>query len=386
MDDRKKQINDLEQRKREQGVSLDALLTRLGESLLGRVNDPLQENNSAFGELDLFRRLKNDITDSEAAIQTVEEQIRRFRELEESIETKEQENSAGSKELAIVYGRLGKLLLDLATDASGDYVDFCAPYRDQADTLYTKVLSLEERLSGLEERDGGNVFTWIGKNAQGMVLRSFLTKAQESLEQLYRNAGERYSRRDGNRLLDGEANDSSSSSESAAVAEFCADIERRRAEVRVLSQELADLKEERKEISGSFNAEGGPLKQIQTLKNNIAHVQDELKSLYRRIGAEAASIDGVERRDIINTLIKPEDQETLDNAVQISRLIRENERAIEKLQASLAIDDEKEKIEKYRKMIQEKKDKIAQAEKNIAEYEEGIRVSETAIEKLQTLL
>jgi tetratricopeptide (TPR) repeat protein len=376
MDDRKKQINDLEQRKREQGISLDALLTRLGESLLGRVND------STLEEMELFRRLKNDIADSETAIQTVEEQIRRFRELEESIEAKEQENSAGSKELAIVYGRLGKLLLDLAADAAGNYVDFCAPYRDQADTLYTKVLSLEERLSGLEEREGGNVFTWIGKNAQGMVLRSFLTKAQESLEQLYRNVGERYCRRD----RDDEANSGSSSSENTAVAEFCAEIERRRAEVRVLSQELIDLKEERKEISGSFNAEGGPLKQNQTLKNHIAHVQDELKALYRRIGAEAASIDGVERRDIINALIKPEDQETLDNAVQISRLIRENERAIEKLQASLAIDDEKEKIEKYRKMIQEKKDKIAQAAKNIAEFEEGIRVSETAIEKLQSLL
>jgi peptidoglycan hydrolase CwlO-like protein len=219
-----------------------------------------------------------------------------------------------------------------------------------------------------------------------MVLRSFLTKAQESLEQLYRNVGERYSRHDSNRLLDDSANSDSSSSESVAVAEFCAEIERRRAEVRVLSQELADLKEERKEISGSFNAEGGPLKQIQTLKNHIVHVQDELKALYRRIGAEAASIDGVERRDIVNSLVKPEDQESLDNAAQISRLIRENERAIEKLQASLAIDDEKEKIEKYRKMIQEKKDKIAQAEKNIAEFEEGIRVSETAIEKLQSLL
>jgi DNA repair exonuclease SbcCD ATPase subunit len=380
MDDRKKQINELEQRKREQGISLDALLTRLGETLLGRVHD------AAFEEMELFRRLKNDITDSETAIQTVEEQIRRFRELEESIEAKEQENSAGLKELAIVYGRLGKLLLDLASDANGDYMDFCAPYRDQADTLYTKVLSLEERLSGLEDRDGGNVFTWIGKNAQGMVLRSFLTKAQESLEQLYRNIGERYSRRDNNRLLSDEANSGSSSSESAAVAELCTDIERRRAESRVLAQELTELKEERKEISGSFNAEGGPLKQIQTLKNNIAHVQDELKALYRRIGAEAAAIDGVERRDSINALTRPEDQETLDTAVQISRMIREGEREIEKLQASLAIDDEKEKIEKYRKMIQEKKDKIAQAEKNIAEYEEGIRVSETAIEKLQTLL
>jgi tetratricopeptide (TPR) repeat protein len=283
-----------------------------------------------------------------------------------------------------VYGRLGKLLFDASS--GGDYADFCAPYREQAVALYTKVLSLEERLSGLEEKEGGNVFTWIGKNAQGLVLRSFLTKAQENLEQLHRNVGERYSRRDNGRLLSDDTNSGGSSSESIAIEETCADIEQRRAEARALMQELTELKEERKEISGSFNAEGGPLKQIQTLKNNIAHVRDELKALYRRIGAEAASVNGGERRDIVNSLIRPEDQEILDNAAHVSYMIHDNERAIEKLQASLAIDDEKEKIEKYRKMIQEKRDKIAQAEKSISEFEDGIRVAEASIEKLQSLL
>ena len=384
MDDRKKQISELEQRKREQIVSLDALLTRLGETLLGRVNDSAQENDPAFGELAVFKRLKNDIADSEAAIQTVEVQIRRFRELEDSITAKEQEEAAGSKELAVVYGRLGRLLLDAAANAGengGGYADFCAPYRDQSVALLTKVLSLEERMAGLEEKSGGNVFTWIGKNTQSLVLRSFLTRAQENLEQLRRNVGERYSRADIVKAPGSEAD--SALSETAAIEDLCAEIEQKQAQARVLSQDLAELREERRKISGSFYDEGDPLKQIQTLKNHIAHIRDELKALYRRIGAEAASIDGIERRQVIDSLIGSDDKEVLDNAARINRLIHNDETAIEKLQASLAIDEEKAKIEKYRRMIQEKKDKIAQAEKSIMEYEEDIRVSEAAIEKLQ---
>ena len=374
MDDRKKQIGELEQRKREQIVSLDMLLTRLGETLLGRAAGASQEHDPAFGELAVYQKLKSDIAASETSIQAVEEQIRRFRELEEGIEAKEQEEAACSKELAVMNGKLGKLLLETST---GDYADFCVPYREQADALLTKVLSLEERISGLEEKEGGNVFTWIGKGAQGLVLRSFLTKAQENLEQLRRTVGERYSYSHTASLPGGEVPHDE-------VVSICAMIEQKRAEARAISSDLDELQEEKKSISGSFNAEGDPLKQIQTYKSQITHIHDELKALYRRIGAEASSDS--ERRQIIESLIAPEDRETLDSAAQINQSIHDDEAAIQKLQASLDIDDEKAKIEKYREMIQEKREKIERAEKNIAEFEENIKVSEASIEKLQKLL
>ena len=389
MDDRKKQINELEQRKREQIVSLDALLIRLGEEIIVRADNFSRNDDSDFEELDLFRRLKNDIADSEAAIQAVEDQIRRFRELEESIEAKEQEESAGSKELVVLYGRLGKQLLDAASDNAqnnGDYADFCAPYRDQAEALLTKAISLEERLAGLEGKESGNVFTWVGKGAQSLVLRSFFTKAQDNLEQLRRNVGERYSRRGNIRLIDGETDNDNASPQAMDINNVCVEIERRWAEDRILLQDLSDLKEERRNVSGSMNVDGGPLKHIQTLKKHISNVRDELKTLYRRIGAEAGSVGDAGRRHNIVSLIVSEDQEVLDNAARIDHLIHEDEREIEKLQASLAIDDEKAKIDKYRRMIQDKRDKIAQAEKNITEFEESIRVSEASIEKLQKIL
>jgi ribonucleotide reductase alpha subunit len=163
-------------------------------------------------------------------------------------------------------------------------------------------------------------------------------------------------------------------------------IEQKRAESRSLLLDITEIKEEKRTISGSFDTEGGPLKRIQILKNNIARMRDELKVLYRRIGTEAASINGAGRREIIDSFILSEDRETLDSAAQTSQSIQDDDAAIKRLQASLDIDDEKEKIEKYRKMIQEKRMKIAQAEKSITEFEDDIRVSESNIEKLQKLL
>jgi uncharacterized coiled-coil DUF342 family protein len=391
MDDRKKLIGELEQRKREQIGILDSLLPRLGEVILDRVTDDFPENEAVFGELTVYRRLCNDIIDSGTSIQAVEEQIRRFKELEENIEVKELEEGNSTKELANSYGKLGKLLLDLSEKSTADnaaYADFCAPYRDHAKDLFTKVLSLEDRLSGLGQKEGGNVFTWIGKNAQSLVLRSFLTRAQDNLEQLRRNVGERYSRNNFRALPSGEMDNERAVSESTEIENLCAGIEQQKAELHNFSRELAVLKDERTAISVSYNSEGGPLRRIQILKSHITHVRDEQKGLYKRVGADAASVHDLaeisaERRHIIDSLVMPEDRVTLDNIAQISRQIGEDEIAIEKLRISLAIDEEKAKIEKYRKMILDKKDKIAQAERNINEYERYIRDSEAAIQKLQ---
>jgi chromosome segregation ATPase len=297
-----------------------------------------------------------------------------------------------------MYCKLGKLMLDSAEGgASGgapggasSVTDFCAPYRDQAEALLTKVRSLEDRLSGLEQKEGGNVFTWIGNSAQTLVLRSFLTKALENLASLRRNLGERYSLRDTGR--DGETGEGGVSPE---INETCGEIELKQSELKVLSRDLADLREEKQQLTAVFEADGSPARKIQSLRKNIADVRDELKVLYRRAGAEAASMNaGVNAEDncspgygeFIASLVLPEDRETLDKAAGIGLSIQNDEKTISRLQASLAIDEERAKIEKYRKMILEKKDRIAMAEKNIAEYEEGITDCENYIEKLRELL
>ena len=410
MDDRKRQINEAEQRKKEQAALLDALLARIGEAVFERAGVSLDA--PAFGELAAYRRFRNDIADSQDSIQAAEEQMRRFKELEEGIETREKEAALCAKDLAGAHGRLGKLLLEESgRHGSGSaYDDFCGPYRGQADELLSKVQSLEERLAGLEQKEKGNVFAWIGKSAQSLVLRSFLGKAQESLEQLRRTVGERFSGRGSGSLFP----------ETAAVDSLCGEIELKQAEMSALAADTANLKDEKRKISESFSAEGGPVRYIQTLKNHIAHVQNELRLLYRGVGAEAALSDvpaldaeadadasaaaGTKGRagtrgrakakaapetgrpGIIASLLLPEDRENLEAARRMNRSILDCGIVIEKLKASIAVDDEKAKIEKYRRMIQEKREKIAQAERAILELEGFVRDSEAAIEKLRQLL
>ena len=393
MDSRKKQIIELERHKNEQAALLDMLLSGFGETLFGRIVDSTHKDVVSLDEKTAYLRFQDDIADSESSIHAVEEQIRRFRELEEGIEANERDGIACQKDLAGMYGSLGKLLLGASIDDGPGYVDFCAPYRDQAEALATKIHSLEDRLDGLENNEKGNVFTWIGKNTQTLVLRSFLNKAEDSLEQIRRNVGERYSRSDFSAVTDKSKDKKLRRTVvSAEVATLCGEIEHKRAESRDLAQDLDSMKEEKREISGSFNTEGSPLKQIQSIKAHIANVRDELNAMYKRIGAEAAGIDlsegkeQVKRTKLFNSLIRPDDTETLTSAAQICESIKDAQISIEKLKASLAIDDEKAKISKYHKMILERKEKIAQAEKNIAEYESGIKDSEANIEKLQKLL
>lgn len=384
MDDRKKRIGELEKRKKEQIVLLDAMLVRLGETLFERLDNCYKDSSgpdvdSVIEDLSQYRQLQNDIAASHDSIEVVEEQLRQCRELDERIITKEREESACSKELTIACRRLGKLLLDSPADPGG----FCAPYRDQAEALFNKVQSLEDRISGLEQQDSGNVFSWIGKSTQGLVLRSFLSKALENLENLYRNIGDRYSRR--GTLPESESVDDE-------IMEVCAGIEQKRAAARALSLELAAIREDRRAISGSFSTEGGSHKHIQSLKNHIARARDDLKILYRRIGMEAVASSVIEpavendRRQVIEALAVPEDEGALESAARINQAIRDDDLVVAKLKASLAIDDENAKIDKCRKLIQEKKEKIAQAERNIAEYERNIHDSEASIEKLQNLL
>jgi len=384
MDDRKRQINEAEQRKKEQTALLDALLAHIGEAIFERTDDSYQEDSSVFGELAAYRRFQSDIASSQDSILAAEEQMRRYKELEEEIDAKEREESLCSKDLAGVYGRLGKLLLEDSAKFDGGRAlgDFCAPYQSQADELLTKVQSLEERLAGLEQKEKGNVFSWIGKSAQSLVLRSFLGKAQDNLEQLRRTVGERFTRRDSSSL----------SLEAAEVGILCEEVEQKREEQRAIAQDLASLRDEKRKISDGFSSEGGPIRYIQALKNHITQVQNELKVLYRRIGNEATLVDdsvsdnGAKRLEIVKSLIRPEDQENIKSALRMSQTIRDCDTVIEKLKASLAIDDEKAKIDKYRRMIHEKQEKIAQAEKSIVELEGAIRDSEASIEKLRHLL
>lgn len=370
MDERKKQIEERENQKQENLAALDAVLERLGETLFGRLE---QTPSLDIAEFAAYRQLQGEIAECETAIRSVEEQIRRFRDIEEAIETKEREDLKQVKELAGVYAKIGSLILNDSGDA---YRIFTSPWREQADALAVKVRSLEIRINELDQRAGNNVFVWIGKSAQGLVLRSFLTKAQENLGEMYRSMGERYCRRD-----PAECTESPGEELEALLKE----VETVRHVSLRLSDELLKFREEKRLISESFGVEGSPLKQIQHLKNQISRIRNELTALYRRFGAEAVSLCGAEKRPLLDSLLSEDDAQAVESAGRLDAQIREDEEAVARLRAAMAIDEETEKIEKYRRQIVDRKARIAEAERDIAGLEEDIRDSEKYIEELQKL-
>ena len=378
MDERKKRIDELEREKQEALASLDTLLENFGENLYSRTKD-MQVN---FDDIGRYKDYLNSIASTNTAIGKVEEKNRRFKELEDTIERKEHEEKDRLREMASLFRRLGKALLE-----NSAYNDFTSLFREQADTLSSKLESLENRIRELEVKDGGNVFTWIGKSAQGLVLKSFLSKAQESQEQLYYNIGERYSNRD----VSGDASggDASGGGE-GEIASLCGEVDKLREISRAALDELSGLKDEKRMISASFGVDGNPQKQIQNLKNRITEIRDNLRNLYRTFGAQAAGIMDAEilpeRKYFIDTIVTAEDSEIIGRAVKMNQTIIEYESTIGKLTASLAIDEENAKIEKFQRSIEEKNNRIDELKKAIDDLEESVRDSQSYIQELKKQL
>jgi len=366
-DDRKKRIDDLLRNNLESRFSLDTLLENFGENLYSRI----KEMNAGFDDIIQYNVYLKDIAESNAAISKIEEKNRRYKELEEAIETAENAEKERAKEMAAFYRKLGKALLE-----DSAYDDYTSLFREQADALKAKLESLETRINELDNKEGGNVFSWIGKSAQGLVLKSFLSKAKESQEQLYLNIGERYSNRD---VVHDESD----------VAFIRLEIDNLRGISKTAADDISILKDERRIISASFGIDGNPQKQIQFVKNHIGEVKAALGVLYKKFGSQAAGIDEditPDRKYFIDTIVTAEDGEIIGRATRLNQSIIDNENAIAKLRASLAIDDEKSKIEKYKRTIEEKKNRITDLEKGISDLEESVHESENNIKELEKQL
>jgi chromosome segregation ATPase len=146
-----------------------------------------------------------------------------------------------------------------------------------------------------------------------------------------------------------------------------------------LDGELGLLKAERRKIGETFGVEGNPVKRIQGLEKHIAHIQGELKGVFRRYGGYALE---PALKKVFDPLLKEEDLLALDKMASMRELIRDAENQIEKLRASLAIDDERDSIAKAEKAIAGERQRIASAEKAIARYMVEIDESMARIKEL----
>jgi predicted nucleic acid-binding Zn-ribbon protein len=359
MDERKRTIREYEYKRRETLNSIEGMLENLGASLLPHAE---QDDGSDY------RRLTRDIGDSGAYITAIEGDIARLKIVEEDIQRKDQENAARIKDLANLFTRLGESVLET------DCIDAVKPYQSQAETLYSKIKSLEERLEQLEDRGGGNVFTWIGKNTQGMVLRSFLGKSRNSLQKIFTAAGEKYSQSVSSVAAGG--ND---------ARPFLEEIDVLKQESAVLVTDITRLKEERRRINDVFSPDGGPARKIQSLERHIALAREELRGVFLRYGREieAAGDGGAE------AAVPPmsgADIQLLEDIRRGRESIREYDREIEKLKTSLAIDEEKEAVVKMEKAVRDHEGRIRVSEEAIADLSARIKEANARIENLTGLL
>jgi prefoldin subunit 5 len=356
MDERKKTIREYEEKRRDVLSYIEGVLENLGASLLSRSDE---DDNSDY------RRLIRDIDDSEVYIIAIEEDIARLRAVEEDIQRKDQENAARFKDLSKLFTRLGESVL-----AEGESIDAVKPYQNQAETLYAKIKSLEDRLEQIEDRSDGNVFTWIGKNTQGVVLRSFLGKSRSSLQKIFTAAGERYFQ-----AASGEAD------VSTGVKRLLEEIEILKEESAALDAAIAGLKEERRRINDTFSPDGGPVKKIQALERHIAHSREELRGVFLRYGRK---IEAAAEADL--PPLDESDDKLLENIRENRESIQEYDREIEKLKAAIAIDEEKAAIAKMEKSIKDHEGRIRAAEEAIASLTARIKDAGARIEELTKVL
>jgi len=371
MDERIKTIRDLEDKKTADIEARNRLFEELGEILFSRIGDetPFQEQsgNTPGGILADYRTLQKEIAESEGIIKGLEADIVRLKELEESIFTKEKEQSLLEKELDEIHTQLGKALLSNSDDPNDTF-------KLQEGSLLIKIEEQESKLEELEGREGG-ILSWLGKSAQIAVSRTLLLKNRSALQKIYRSAGKTFltdPSSDGfsQRAVDGET---------AGIAENAQVLGK---QLSSLAVDLAMLKGERRNMGDIFGPEGSPARRIMGLQKHISHVKGEFPAVYLRFGLLAEGESG----EALSPILKAEDDVILEKAESFKAIIAKDELEVEKIKAAISIDNEYAEIEKTKKNIQIQKQKITAAEEMIAGFEKLITQAEEHIEILKKFI
>jgi chromosome segregation ATPase len=359
MDERKKNIKELEDRKRETEKAVTVILEQLGENVLVRM---LERGLPHLPETADYCRLQQDITESEAYISAIERNILRMKALQDAVAAKEQERTRQVRQLRERYIQLGGTLLE-HPECNARY----GLYKRQIALLVPKIRSLENRLERLGDADETNVFSWIGKNAQSMVIRSLLESSQESLRQMYESLGEQYMRSKG----------AGASADITGPIETIRELQTNSA---ALAEELKDLKYSLRKIGDIFGPDGNPYKRIEDMEKHIALIKGELRRLYLRVGQQAAA--PAETEGFAGAVRSEEDAPLLTEIEAIQRAQANIETRIENIEASIRIDEEKLAIEKLRRTVKQHQRRIAASKQAISELETRIAQSQERIADL----
>ena len=367
MDNRKIEIRELEAKNLSVTKTRNKLLEGLGENLFKRIGEQEPFDTNAADTpgvlLEEYRNLLKDIDESLASITSLEKELVRIKELEETIAVKAAEESRLEEELQEFHEEIGKTLLEDA-----DYHDATGAVRRQEENLLARIHEQETKLEELESQTGG-FFSWLGRNAQMTVSKTVLSKNRSALRKLYRDVGKKYLLAEPDSVVNGAINTS---------AERARELEEH---LSSLSTELSARRGERRMLEDQFGVEGSPSRRIQGLEKHITLVKGKFPAIHFGMGVLAA-----EKRVLVSSFLSAEDDPVLEEAGFLKTELAQNELKIEKLKTAIKIDNEKNEIEKMKKAINSHEDKIAAAKKAITEIKNQISDTEQTIQELQTFL
>jgi hypothetical protein len=376
MDDRYRTIRVLNEKRREDLQFRTRTLEDLGRSLAERLGGVL--SGSQEGD---YRRFKQEIAESEASIGVIREALARIKALDEEISVKLMEKADRGDEVAALYTRFGRRLLDLRLVPAE-----CGFYRRQQELFLVRSASCEERLQELETGAAG-IFSWLSRAIQALIIRSSLKRIARQLDRTYLQAGEAYVRTTEDTSAGTVAGDSAADAIAGTTAEnpdtgeeefslVLRDIRALRQNLTELDGALGVLEQEKAGIRASFGFTEKPARRIKTLQERAVRRQRDLQELYLRIGESAETV----LKDSLND----EDRLALEKARTYGDSAGEAGREIERIEAGIAADKEREKILKFEKAVAGQKSRAAESEKNIAELNRKIAEAHKRIDELQS--
>jgi chromosome segregation ATPase len=363
MEETKKNIRELEQKKQKELRSVKLMLEDLGGALLSRVGAGEGETGELCGE---YLRIRREIADSEGVITTIKEDTLRLKQTGEAMALNEKALFKVKQGLGQFYTGLGERILEGET-----YGELTEPYRRQLDILEDKIKSLENRMDALAVRTPANLFVQLGRNTQSMLLRSSLEKNRSETRRIYETAGEKFASREDGLPVPGRELDP-----------ILGEIGGLRKQAEDLRAEGVRLGEERRKIADSLNIQGGPVKRIGALEKGITQLKNKLQAVYGKYGefAREKARDGE-----WDAVFNQDDRLLLQKIEEARNYIEDTEIQIEKNKASLAIAEEREAIARMEKAISDHRGRIAAAEKAIEDLEARIQRAEQHIEELKQI-
>ena len=366
MDERKKTIRELEEKKQADIKARERLLEGLGEALLQRAGENETFTGSAGNlpgnVLADYRKLQKEVAESADTIKSLEQEILQLKELDGKISGMEKEKSSLEGEFGEACAKLGQALLE-----DPDYIDTGGLMRQQEENLLAKIDEQETKLEELEERRGG-LISWLGKNVQKAVSKTLISKNSSALKKVYRKVGEKFISSGNEKDLEGVA------------AELYLNANKLGEYISSKTTELNDLKEERKNTVSSYGAEGTPASRIKKLEKSITRAKDEFPSVYLRFGSLFTESGG---KEALSSLLLKEDELVLERAQTLASKIVERDKEIKNIKIEINIDDEKTEIEKLKSAVLKQQQKILAAEDIISDLEKQIAEAEQNIQELE---